>query len=61
MRPKTSRDLHETPSRKDKEREIEQARVADAPETGDEGRDLVHGEGGTLEIPTKPSDLSKDD
>lgn len=61
MQPKASRDLHRTPPRKDKKRELEEARIADAPETGDEDRDLVHGEGGTIEIPAKPSDISKDD
>ncbi|TQF35087.1 hypothetical protein UNPF46_26660 [Bradyrhizobium sp. UNPF46] len=33
----------------------------ESPETADGDRDLVRGEGGTIEIPTKPGDLSKDD
>ncbi|QIO32676.1 hypothetical protein [Bradyrhizobium sp. 1(2017)] len=29
--------------------------------TGDGDRDLVHGEGGAIDLPAKPGDLSKDD
>lgn len=61
MQPKTSRDFHPIPPRQDKAREIRRAKIEDAAETGDEDRDLVRGEGGTIEIPTKPSDISKDD
>ncbi len=57
----TSKDLHEAFPRKDKSRKADRTRIVGAPETGDEDRDLVHGEGGTFEVPTKPSDLSKDD
>jgi hypothetical protein len=34
---------------------------ADADVTADHGRDLAHGEGGTIDLPTKPGDVSKDD
>jgi hypothetical protein len=40
---------------------VQEAIIEDAAETGDSGRDLVHGEGGTIELPTRPGDLSKDD
>ncbi|PIT03976.1 hypothetical protein TSA1_26790 [Bradyrhizobium nitroreducens] len=33
----------------------------ESPETADGDRDLVRGEGGTIELPTKPGDLPKDD
>lgn len=46
--------------RKDKEREKRNAVVQDAGETGDEDRDLVHGDGGTLGLDDE-QDLSKDD
>jgi len=35
--------------------------IVDAGETEDEDRDLVHGEGGTIDLPAKPGDLPKDD
>ena len=35
--------------------------ISDADETEDRDRDLVHGEGGTIDLPTRPGDLSKDD
>jgi len=35
--------------------------VEDADETDVADRDLEHGEGGALGLPTKPSDLSHDD
>jgi hypothetical protein len=45
--------------RKDKKREIPEALVVDA-ETGGEGHDLVHGDGGTLGL-GDGEDLNKDD
>jgi hypothetical protein len=45
----------------DKERDTREAIIEDAGETEDNGRDLVHGDGGTIDLPTKPGDLSKDD
>lgn len=55
----TSRDDN-TP-RDDKERDMQEALVEEFGETADRDRDLVHGEGGTIDLPTKPGDLSKDD
>ena len=45
----------------DKARDTQEAIIQDAGETEDRDRDLVHGDGGTLDLPTKPGDLSKDD
>ena len=62
----TSRDLPEARPRSagkphvDK-RGTQEAIVENTAETGDGGRDLVQGEGGTIELPTKPGDLTKDD
>jgi hypothetical protein len=58
---KTSRDLPEPKPRKDNGRDTGEAIIADADKTEDRGRDLVHGDGGTLDMPTKPGDLSRDD
>ncbi|MDH2341692.1 hypothetical protein [Bradyrhizobium sp. SSUT77] len=58
--PKTSRNLPGRKPRIDKERDTQEAIVEDAGET-EKGRDLVHGDGGTIDLPTKPGDLSKDD
>ena len=62
MKPKSSRDLplHQPP-KKDAEREDARARVKDADKTDVADRDLVHGDGGTIDIPVKPSDIAKDD
>lgn len=35
--------------------------IEESEEFKDGGRDLVHGEGGTIDLPTKPGDLSRDD
>jgi hypothetical protein len=40
-------------------REAQEAVIEDAPETGDRDRDLVHGEGGSIGIPTQRRDLSQ--
>jgi hypothetical protein len=61
MGPKTSRDLPGPKPRKEEEREIQNAVVEDADESDVKDRDLVHGEGGTLDLPVKPGDMSKDD
>ena len=66
--PKTSRDLtspdrtsRELPGqRTDSDRNTQEAVIEDA-DTADTGRDLVHGDGGTIDLPTKPGDLSQDD
>lgn len=49
---------HQKEPRSDKPRETQDAIIEDA---GTEDRDLVHGEGGAIDLPTKPGDLSKDD
>ena len=59
--PKTSRDLPGSKPRKDASREMRNAAVEDADKTDGGDRDLVHGEGGTIDLPEKPGDLSKDD
>lgn len=61
MIPKTSRDLPRQEPHIDKERDTQEAIVEDAGKTEDNNRDLVHGEGGTIDLPTRPGDLSKDD
>jgi hypothetical protein len=61
MNPKTSSDLPAPDSRNDKERETREAVVRDADENDSTDRDLVHGDGGTLDLPVKPGDISKDD
>ncbi|MBR0822347.1 hypothetical protein [Bradyrhizobium liaoningense] len=61
MTQKTSRNLPRPKPRIDKERDTQEAIIEDASETDDRDRDLVHGDGGTIDLPTKPGDLSKDD
>lgn len=61
MTPKTSHNLPGPKPRKDKDRDRQEAVIEDAGETEDNSRDLVHGDGGTIDLPTKPGDLSKDD
>ena len=57
----TSRDRPPSKPRIDKERATQQEIVEDAGEAADDGRDLAHGEGGSIDLPTKPGDMSKDD
>lgn len=59
--PRTSRDLPAPKQSIDKERDTQEAIVEDAGETEDRGRDLVHGDGGTIDVPSKAGDVSKDD
>jgi len=61
--PRTSRQTarRDAKPRSDKERDLQAAIIEDAGQTEDRGRDLVHGDGGTIDLPTKPGDLSKDD
>jgi hypothetical protein len=47
--------------RKDRARELQQAVIEDADKSDGRDRDLEHGEGGTLGLPSKPGDLSQDD
>jgi hypothetical protein len=57
----TSRKIPGPKPRIDKDRATQEAVIEDAGETEDRNRDLVHGDGGTIDLPTKPGDLSKDD
>ena len=52
---------NEDKQRIDEERPLHEAIIEDAGETGDGGRDLAHGDGGTIDLPARPGDLSKDD
>lgn len=45
----------------DKGREMQESIIDESAEPEDSGRDLLHGEGGTIDLPTRPGDLSKDD
>ncbi|SCB43292.1 hypothetical protein GA0061098_1009265 [Bradyrhizobium shewense] len=58
--PETSRELPGAKPRIE-EREPQEAIIEDAGETKESDRDLVHGDGGTIDVPAKPGDLSKDD
>lgn len=57
MTPKTSHNLPGPKPHIDREEAVSE----DAGETEDNSRDLVHGDGGTIDLPTRPGDLSKDD
>jgi hypothetical protein len=57
---KTSKHLPGPRRRGDCERDPREAVIDEAGATGDNGRDLVHGEGGTIDIRAKPGDLAKD-
>ena len=61
MTPTTSRDLAATGPRKDREHDGQKGIIEDADKAEDEDRDLVHGEGGTIDLPVNPGDMSKDD
>jgi hypothetical protein len=61
MAPNTSRNLPGTKPRRDDERETQEAIIEDADKTDGTDRDLVHGDGGTIDLPVQPKDLSKDD
>jgi hypothetical protein len=58
---KTSRDIPGLAPRKDKEAEAQKAVIQDAAQYDGKDRNLVHGDGGTLDMPVKPGDISKDD
>ncbi|WP_440641661.1 hypothetical protein ACSHT2_11465 [Bradyrhizobium sp. PUT101] len=60
-RNRASRNLPRSTPRIDRERDTQAAVIEDAGETEDKNRDLVHGDGGTIDLPTEPGDLSKDD
>jgi hypothetical protein len=61
MAPNTSRNLPGTKPRRDEERDTQEAIIEDADKTDGTDRDLVHGDGGTIDLPVQPKDLSKDD
>ena len=61
MTPKTSNDLPAPETRKDIGRETRDAIIKDADKTDVADRDLVHGEGGTIDLPTKLGDMNHDD
>jgi hypothetical protein len=58
---RASRDLPGKQPRKDEERDTQEAIIKDADETDGKDRDLVHGDSGTIDLPVKPGDISKDD
>ncbi|MDF0583884.1 hypothetical protein [Bradyrhizobium yuanmingense] len=57
----TSRNRPPSKPRIEAERATQHAIAEDADATADDGRDLAHGEGGSIDLPTKPGDMSKDD
>lgn len=57
----TSRKMPGAEPRIDKTGDTQEAIIRDAGDTDGSDRDLVHGDGGTIDLPTKPGDLSKDD
>jgi hypothetical protein len=59
-RPKSSGDLPTPRPRKDTDRETREAIIQGADKTYGADRDLVHGEGGAIDLPTKPRDLNHD-
>ncbi|MDB5577506.1 MAG: hypothetical protein JWR80_2682 [Bradyrhizobium sp.] len=61
MAPTTSRDLPGSKPRKDEARDTGEAIIENADKTDGSDRDLVHGDGGTIDLPVKPGDISKDD
>jgi hypothetical protein len=61
MTPKSSPDLQGTKPGKDKARQTEEAIIEGADTTEDAGSDLVRGEGGAIDLPVNPGDMSKDD
>jgi hypothetical protein len=61
MAPGTSRDLPGTKPNKDEERDTQNAIIKDADKTEGKDRDSVHGDGGTIDLPVTPHDISKDD
>lgn len=58
---KPSRDVPGTPPQTDKARDMRKAIIDDADKSDGRDRDLEHGEGGTLGLPSKPGDISQDD
>ncbi|MEK9285263.1 MULTISPECIES: hypothetical protein [unclassified Bradyrhizobium] len=61
MMSKTSRDVPGPKPRNDEKRETQEAIIADISETDAEDRDLIQGEGRSIDLHKDPRDLSKDD
>ncbi|WP_375159387.1 hypothetical protein [Bradyrhizobium sp. RDT46] len=51
----------EVEPRRDKERAPDRPVIGESGESADGGRDLARGEGGAIDLPARPGDLSKDD
>ena len=60
-KPRSSSDLPGPEPRKDKDRDTRKAIVEDADKTEGADRDLVHGEGGSIGLPVRPSEVNQDD
>ncbi|UPK40325.1 hypothetical protein IVB18_15300 [Bradyrhizobium sp. 186] len=58
---KKSRDLRGLKSRDDNQGDKQAAIIEDANRIDGGDRDLVHGDGGTIDLPDEPRDISKDD
>ncbi len=58
---RTSRNLPGPAPRINKERAAQDESIEHTEETEDKNRDLVHGDGGSIDLPTESGDLSKDD
>ena len=61
MTPKNSQSLKETKSRTDQRPKMQEPLIENAGQTEGEDRDLVHGDGGAIDIPVTSADMSKDD
>jgi hypothetical protein len=61
MKSKSPEEPAGTAPQKDTERDTREAIIKDADKTEGADRDLVHGEGGTIGLPTKPADRNRDD
>ena len=60
-RPQSSEDLPGPEPHKDTERKTREALIKDADKTDGADRDLVHGDGGTIDLPTKSTDVNRGD
>jgi hypothetical protein len=58
QRPKSSVDLPGRDPRKDTARKTREAIIKDADKTDGANRNLVHGDGRTIDLPTKSTDLN---
>ena len=59
--PKTSGEQRAATPRNGKAGKTQDTIVEDADASNGSDRDLVHGEGGTIDLPDSPEDLSRDD